>query len=105
MSLMDRMVVQEGRLGGRTVRARATDGEELLGKNSSTLRCLRTQSEGETRITRRLAHGDPRSPALRRGSVTTASSPEIPKPGRDIIRKSFSQHEPASQSARDSPIL
>ena len=32
LSLMDRMVVQERRLGGRTVRAQATDRE---GQNSS----------------------------------------------------------------------
>lgn len=82
-----------------------TPQETMECHDGSALRCLRTQSEGETKITRRLAHGDPRSPALRRGSVITAGSPEIPKPGRDIIRKSFSQHEPASQSAWDSPIL
>ena len=52
-----------------------------------------------------MAHGDPRSAALRRVPIITISGPEILKPGSDILRKSSSQREPASQSAWDSPVL
>ena len=37
--------------------------------------------------------------------MITVGTPEILKPGSDILRKSSSQREPASQSARDSPVL
>lgn len=37
--------------------------------------------------------------------MITVGSPEILKPGSDILRKSSSQREPVSQSARDSPVL